>query len=81
MGNDPGIMEARYQFACWDDAHAGAAAVAQQVRAAFENYSGTMGGAGGIIVYHASVDNQFSDYDNQTGLCRVLIEVIITHGE
>lgn len=81
MGNDPGIMDARYQFACWASAHDDAAAVAQQIRLAFENYSGTMGGAGGGTVYHASVENQFSDHNDETKLYRVLIEVVITHGE
>lgn len=81
MGDDPGITSPRYQFSCWDDDHAGAAAVAQQIRLAFENYSGLMGGAGGVTVYHASVENMSSEYYDEAKLYRVLVEVIIYHGE
>jgi hypothetical protein len=61
MGTDPGMTYPRYQFTCWGDDHDDAAAIAKQIRLAFTNYSGTMGGDGGVTVYHAEVDNQLSE--------------------
>ena len=81
MGNDPGITYPRYQFSCWGSTPASAAAVAQQIRLAFENYSGTMGGVGGVTVYHSSVENMFNERDAETGYFRYIIEVEIWTGE
>lgn len=81
MGTDPGILSPTYQFACWAATAAGAKAVARQIRLAFRNYSGIMGGAGGVTVHHAEPGNEFSDRDPQTELFRTLIEVKITYQE
>jgi hypothetical protein len=81
MGDDPGITYPRYQFTAWAEKHTEAVAVAKQVRLAFENYSGTMGGEGGVTIYHAEVDNQFSDHNEQTNKYCSIVDVIIWHGE
>ena len=81
MGDDPGITSPRYQFTCYGATHADAVAVAKQVRLAFENYSGTMGGTGGVTVYHAEVENQLSQYNDAVKVFCSIVDVIIWHEE
>jgi hypothetical protein len=50
MGNDSNLANTEWQLTCWGDTITSARAIAAQLRAALQNYSGTMGGAGGVTV-------------------------------
>lgn len=44
MGSDPGIVQARVQLSAWGSSAQSARDVAEQLRAAFERWRGTVGG-------------------------------------
>ena len=70
---------ARFQFSCWAKKHTTATATAAQVRAAFQDYQGVMGGSGGISVMGADVVNEVDLYSAETGIFHVAVDVKITH--
>jgi len=67
---DAAITRASFQISSWakTDAvkkgYAHAQACAAAVRAALQNYSGTMGGIGGIVVDAVLIENEMDDYDS-----------------
>ena len=81
MGSDPGITYPRYQFTCHGTTPASAEAVSDQIRRAFQNYSGTMGGVGGVTVHYCESEDGPNDYDPTTNSYRSVIDVEIWHGE
>lgn len=60
---------ATYQIDCWGSTRSSANAVAKQVRAAFKNYSGATGGAGGVTVNAvrklSRLENYYTDSDGK----------------
>jgi hypothetical protein len=44
------LIGVTYSFSCWAATRASARAISEQIRTAFKNYSGVMGGAGGVTV-------------------------------
>lgn len=55
-----------YQFSCWGSTRASCQAVAKQLRLAFKNYSGVMGGAGGVTVSGIEKINKSEDIFNDS---------------
>ena len=51
----------RFQFDCWAKSYADAKAVADQVIAALDGFSGTMGGPGGVEVQAVYLENEMDD--------------------
>lgn len=49
-GADAAIHHPRFQFSCWGTSYTNACAVAAQIKAALQDYSGTMGGESGVVV-------------------------------
>lgn len=47
---DSNLISSTYEFECHASTRAGAEVVAKQLRLAFKNYSGVMGGDGGVTV-------------------------------
>lgn len=50
MGTDPAIFQPRVQLTVWDDDYPGVQTVVADVITYFKDYTGTMGGTGGVAV-------------------------------
>lgn len=65
LGNDPGTTMSRFQFSCCGATYSSIVAVASQLKEAFRDFSGIMGGTGGVdvqSVFHVStVDSYQTD--------------------
>ncbi len=75
MGSDPGLKYPRYNFYCWGSTPASARAVAAQVIAALQDFTGTMGT---VSVQRIFLEDEYDgDFDPMLNrYCRV-VEVII----
>jgi hypothetical protein len=45
MGSDPGVVRARFQLTCWGDASTDCRTVADQLRACYSRFRGTLSGS------------------------------------
>lgn len=70
-----------FQFTCYAATHAGARALAKQVRLALDGYSGTMGGASGVRVDGAYVSDERDGYTESLEMDQVEVDVMIQHAE
>lgn len=68
------IRETRYQVDCWAQTYAGTDALGIQVKSALEEYT-TL--SGGFDIKMARVSNELDDYDDQTDIYRLSIDVIL----
>lgn len=83
------LAHPRFQFTAWALPSATASgsttakAVADQIRAALDGYTGTMGGAGGVAVQAVFVADERSGFemDGQTRLHSYQLDVILWHEE
>ncbi len=75
------LTHPRFQFSCFAESYATAKAVANQVRFALAGYQGTMGGAGGVTVQFAIVDDEVDLYEDETKLHHVAVDVVVWHEE
>ena len=68
MGTDPGIRSPRYQISAWSTSYSQVKSVAKQVRTALQDFTGTMGGAGGIAVQRVFFEGEtdMSDVDPES---------------
>lgn len=57
------LMMPVYQFNCWGDTRSSSKAVAKQLRLAFKNYHGVMGGVGGVTISAIRIINRMSDFE------------------
>ncbi len=78
-GAGPRYAETRVQIDCWAASYSSAKAVAEQVRAALQDYTGTMGGAGGVPVLDGDMTSETDVYEPDALLHRVMVEALITH--
>lgn len=78
-GSGPRYAETRIQIDCWAATYASAKSVAEQVRAALQDYTGTMGGVGGVPVLDGDAVNEIDLYEPDALLHRVMVEALITH--
>lgn len=85
LQTDPGMASPRFQISCWAQTYTQAKAVAKQVQAALQNFSGVMGGAGGVQVDAVLFENEFDLYEDETEgktkLYHVPVDFIIWHQE
>lgn len=68
MSNDPNIQSPRWQISTWAETYSGVRAIAKQVKAALQDYTGTMGGSGGVEVQRVFFENEidYTDLDPET---------------
>ena len=66
ISEDPDSTEARIQFTAWGKTAADVRNVQAQIKAAFKDFSGIMGGAGGVNVGHVLQVGKFDGYDDET---------------
>lgn len=67
------VREARYQVNCWAVTYPAAKSLATAVKAALEEYTAT---ATAPRIKMSLVVNERDDYDSETGVYRVIVEVI-----
>jgi len=70
-----------YQFTIYADTRSSANAVAKQLRLAFKNYSGAMGGDGGVTVSAVKKISRISDYSDDTKEYKVIMDFEIWYQE
>jgi hypothetical protein len=68
FGIDSDLTEARVQFAIATENPGSRALVDAQLKAAFKDFSGVMGGAGGVQVHSALQENRTSSHSPETGI-------------
>jgi hypothetical protein len=73
------IKRPRIQVDAWAKSYASARAVAEQVKAAFDRYTGTMGGVGGVQVIGTWIENETDLFEPDTGLYRVSLDFRFEH--
>jgi len=81
-GADVIVHAARFQFSCWGGGTSGytsACAVAAQVKAALQDYSGTMGGTGGVVVQRSFLEMTTDLFDETLVRCGRAVDFIIWH--
>ena len=77
MGGTAGVVHIRCQIDCWAETLAAAKAVAAQVAAALDNYSGT---SDGIVIKNSFLESgQSSPYDDSEGLHRYIQDFLIEY--
>lgn len=64
MGSDSSLRSPRYQVDCWAETFSGVRALAEAVRAALQDATGTWGGAGGVVVQRAFLDMEIEFAEN-----------------
>ena len=78
---DPDSTESSWQFTIVAETAASRTAVWLELKAAFQDFSGVMGGTGGINVLSALQANRRDDHDTATGLYLRMVDFDIMHEE
>lgn len=81
LQTDPGTARPRFQISCWAQTYNQAKAVAKQVQIALQDFSGVMGGVGGVQVDAVLLENEYDAFEDETGLYQVPVDFIIWHQE
>ncbi len=81
MGIDPGLVSPRFQFDIAGKTLLSALDVKAELKTAMQDYSGIMGGAGGVTVQACILDDEQQDYEKPTQLYIVSLDFIIWHLE
>jgi hypothetical protein len=77
-----GTAYPRFQFDAWATTYASAKAITEQLRAALNGKTGSIGsGANTITLMSSLVDAEVPDYDAETNLYRSRSDYIIWHAE
>lgn len=80
FGGNTAIASPRFQFDCWAKRYTDAKAVADQLIAALNNFSGTMGGTGGVEVQDIELMNEMDDdFLDTADLYHVVLEFTVWH--
>lgn len=78
MSADTGDVAARYQLNAWAEGYASARAVAVQIRAALQRFSGTVEG---VVIKGIFIQHELDDYNEATKRWRIIQDYIINHEE
>jgi len=70
-----------FQFSAWATTRKAADSVARQIKKAFKNYSGLMGGSGGVTVNAVMQISKMKDMDDSTKLYRTMYDMQIWYQE
>ena len=81
MGIDPGLASPRFQFDIAGKTLLSALDVKAQLKTALQDYSGIMGGVGGVTVQACILDDEQQNYEKPTQLYIVSLDFIIWHLE
>ena len=78
LGSDTGMVVSRFQMSAWSQTKDTSVSVAEQVRAAFQRYSGTNSS---VVFNDAYISNETENYDPETEYHQVAIDFEIWHRE
>ena len=81
MQQDAGLAYPRFQVSCWGATYKSAKDVAAQVRAALQDFKGTMGGVGGVAVSGVFIQDENDLYEPGTQVYHVALDFTIWHLE
>jgi hypothetical protein len=81
MQQDAGLAYPRFQVSCWGATYKQAKEVAGQVRAALQDFKGTMGGPGGVVVSGVFIQDENDLYEPNTQIYHVALDFVIWHLE
>lgn len=73
-----GIITSGFEISCLSKNLAEVKNLARLVRREFSGFSGTVAG---VKVYRSFVETEFDDYDFETGLYNIPVEIYLTHDE
>jgi hypothetical protein len=68
------LARPRFQISCWGSDYGSVKAVAEQVRKCFEGFSGTMGAG---ISAQSMVDDDHDEYDPETQIYHVPVDIFV----
>jgi len=78
---DPGVAQPRFRISSWASGYSEAKDVADQIRNALQDFSGVMGGTGGVPVPSVRLENERDKYECETGRYHVDVDFTIFHEE
>ncbi len=79
MTADPGFVHARLQVTGWSEAsYAEASSVSEGVRGATQRWAGT---STGVVVQEMFIENEFSFYDDETGVYAHSLDLVVHYEE
>lgn len=78
-GADLIVHAARFQFSCWGTTYLNACAVAVQIKAALQDYSGTMGGSGGVKIQRSFLEMTTDLFDEEMRRCGRACDFVLWH--
>jgi hypothetical protein len=73
------IKRPRIQVDAWAKSYGAVRGVAEQVKAALDRYTGTMGGTGGVEIIGTWIENETDLFEPDTGLYRVSLDFRFEH--
>lgn len=76
MVADANVVVARMQVDCWDASAMGVKNVAEQVRLALQDYSGT---EATVVIQRIFIENEIDDWNPSTEIYRVTYDFLIWH--
>jgi hypothetical protein len=82
MGSDDSLAAPRVQVSAWDTSLTDATAVADQIKAALQDFTGTMGGDGGITVQRIFLESeQILIFDPEVDVIQIAQDFLIWREE
>ena len=81
-GADAAIYRPRFQFSCWGTSYANARAVAAQVKLALQDYTGVIGGVGGVTIqriFYEDSNDLYEPVADGVRRCGRALDFIIWH--
>ncbi len=76
-----GLASPRFQITCTGNTYGEAKGLCNAIRVALDGYKGLMGGASGVQVESAGVENEIDGYNQATGKQTVRLDLLIWHKE
>jgi hypothetical protein len=81
LGTDPDSTEERWQFTIETKSVSERAAVYKQLKAAFRDFTGTMGGTGGKTIQSVLQVNRTDFYDSGTGIYQRMVDFMFIYDD
>jgi len=81
QGTDPGVARPLIQISCWGESYSDVREIAEEIRKLFQDFAGTMGGAGGVEVLSVSYEGDADFYEDETKTYHIALDFIFNHIE
>lgn len=87
MGGSSQFTTARFQINCWAASESAAESLGEEVRVAFDTFTGTLGSGGdAVTVQGAFLEEDYDDFadpndGSETGLFRRILDFLVWHAE